>query len=482
MQLLLEALTYHRDSAGPLSVLVILLVRVTLVLLTTLLFGRLFSRASAAVQHRVWLLGLLGTLAVPALWAATPGWRMPLLVLKVQHLVSPPAAAALPGDSSPWIEILAAVWLTGTLIGVAYLLVGIASARRTFCNSLPCDDPQWLGALGEARRDTATRSPVQLRTTTHVAAPAVWSLWRIRILVPAATESWTLAQRRSVLIHELTHARRRDCWSQLLASLVCAVWWFHPLTWYASARLRLLAEQAADDGVLRAGTGRTDYAGHLLSIASSLGRSRLVRPTVLRVTGSHLERRIRAILDPTRMRYPLRDHHARLGWLVGSMLLIALATCSPSDVRPLAQQAGMPMLVPGRIDLRLRLHSVPMPDAKGRKTVVIFEPVTTENSTMTVNAVKSEYLVVGELELIALVPMSVARGPVGLIPLADPQSVCQLLPNWEVGRDACLLIPNFVPGMAKTVLVSPSLAGESWEPRTKTAPAATATTDMLSVR
>ena len=100
MQLLLEALTYHRDSAGPLSVLVILLVRVTLVLLTTLLFGGLFSRASAALQHRVWLLGLLGTLAVPALWAATPGWRMPLLVLKVQHLVSLPGVAAPPGDLS----------------------------------------------------------------------------------------------------------------------------------------------------------------------------------------------------------------------------------------------------------------------------------------------------------------------------------------------------------------------------------------------
>ena len=202
--------------------------------------------------------------------------------------------------------------------------------------------------------------------------------------------------------------RRRDCWSQLLAGIVCAVWWFHPLAWHASGRLRLLAEQAADDGVC-AGTGRTDYAGHLLSIAISLGRSRLVRPAVLRVTGSHLERRIRAILDPTRMRYPLRDHHARLGWLVGSTLLIALATCSPSDVRPLAQQAGMPMPVPGRIDLRLRLHSVPMPDAKGRKTVVIFEPVTTENPTVTVdgNTVTTQYLLLGELELIALVPMSV---------------------------------------------------------------------------
>jgi beta-lactamase regulating signal transducer with metallopeptidase domain len=464
MQLLLDALTYHRNSAGALSVLVILLVRVTLVLVLTIVAGRLFSRASAAVQHRVWLLGLLGTLAVPALWAATPGWRMPLIVVQME--LPQVDAAALSAGSLGWPELLAGVWLLGTLLGIVYFAVGIAAARRTFRKSLRCDDPQWLGALGEARRDTALRGPVELRVTSHFAAPAVWSLWRVRILVPQAAESWTFDQRRSVLVHELTHARRRDCWSQLLASLVCAVWWFHPLAWHAARRLRLLAEQAADDGVLRSGTGRTEYASHLLSIAITVGRMRRLEPAVLRAGGSDLERRIRAILDPTRMRYPLRDHHARMGWLVGCTLLVALSTCSPTEVQPLAQRSGEPQREP-RIDLRLRLLPLPAPEP------AFEEPQTAESAE-------------APIELITFAPTSgnlhnlYRVSEVQLVAVAPP--VFQLLPNWEVGRNAAELIPNYVTGTAKTVLVRPSPAGVSLDARPQAAPVATATADMLSVR
>jgi beta-lactamase regulating signal transducer with metallopeptidase domain len=486
MQLLLETLTYHRDSAGPLSVVVILLVRVTLVLLTTLLFGRLLARASAAVQHRVWLLGLLGTLAVPVLWAATPGWRMSLLVLKVNDTPASSVEMPIAASASPWLMAMVTLWLTGMLLGLIYLIVGIVSARRTFRNSLPCDDPLWLGALGEARRDIGMHGPMQLRTTSHLAAPAVWSLWRIRILVPESTTAWTLAQRRSVLVHELTHARRRDCWSQLLASIVCAVWWFHPLAWLASARLRLLAEQAADDGVLRSGTGRTDYASHLLAIAASLGRLRFIDPALLRVAGSHLEQRIRAILDPSRMRYPLRVHHARLSWLIGCTLLVALATCSPTDVQPVTQQADSRPKIPGRIDLRFRLHAVPVPTAEERKPVVASDslsdpPISSARPTSTGDVVFAEPVAFQE-RILLLSPGSVAgSGSTVEIP-APPASPFQLIPNWEAGRDAAMLLPNFVPGTAKVALVSPLPDRAPLSTSTEAATVATATAEKLSVR
>jgi hypothetical protein len=299
--------------------------------------------------------------------------------------------------------------------------------------------------------------------TSHFAAPAVWSLWRVRILVPQAAESWTFAQRRSVLVHELTHARRRDCWSQLLASLVCAVWWFHPLAWHAARRLRLLAEQAADDGVLRSGTGRTEYASHLLSIAITVGKMRRLQPAVLYAGGSDLERRIRAILDPTRMRYPLRAHHARMGWLVGCTLLVALSTCSPTHVQPLAQRSGEPQSRP-RIDLRLRLLPLPAPAVEQPQTAESAE-VPSELITLTPASDNLHNLYrVSDVQLVAVSP------------------VFQLLPNWEVGRDAAELIPNFVAGTAKTVLVMPSPAGVPPDARPQAAPVATATADLLSVR
>jgi beta-lactamase regulating signal transducer with metallopeptidase domain len=49
--------------------------------------------------------------------------------------------------------------------------------------------------------------------------------------------------------------------------IACALFWFHPLVWFAFARLREEAERAADDCVLSSGISVIDYAGHLLALA-----------------------------------------------------------------------------------------------------------------------------------------------------------------------------------------------------------------------
>ena len=231
MQLLLDALTYYRGSDEPLSVVVILIVWVTLVVATGWLAGRALFRCSAAVEHRAWLLAALGTLVVPLLWAMTPHWRLPLLALHVQG--TPPVGLgwAPVTAESLWPELLVAVWITGALAGLAYMILGIVLARRLFARSLPCRDAAWLAGLALVKREMGLSRRVDLRIAPCSMSPAVWSFRRARILVPAESSDWPLELRRSVLLHELAHVARRDCASQMIANLACAVWWFHPLVW-----------------------------------------------------------------------------------------------------------------------------------------------------------------------------------------------------------------------------------------------------------
>jgi beta-lactamase regulating signal transducer with metallopeptidase domain len=44
------------------------------------------------------------------------------------------------------------------------------------------------------------------------------------------------------LLHELAHIARRDCLTQLRASVVAALYWPHPGAWWLARRLRIERE------------------------------------------------------------------------------------------------------------------------------------------------------------------------------------------------------------------------------------------------
>jgi beta-lactamase regulating signal transducer with metallopeptidase domain len=89
-------------------------------------------------------------------------------------------------------------------------------------------------------------------------------LGRPVVLVPEAGTTWSAARKRVVLLHELSHVKRHDCASQLVAHVACAVYWFNPLVWCAARALRVERERVCDEAVVRDGTPASSYADHLL--------------------------------------------------------------------------------------------------------------------------------------------------------------------------------------------------------------------------
>jgi hypothetical protein len=130
--------------------------------------------------------------------------------------------------------------------------------------------------------------------------PIVCGVWRPAIVMPACAHEWPPERGRVVLLNGLAHVRRREGLTQAFARIVCAVYWFNPLTWIAARRLRAERERACDDFVLAAGTRGSEYAGHLLDIARTPGMrfSLLATAGVPMAHRSQLEGRLMAILDP----------------------------------------------------------------------------------------------------------------------------------------------------------------------------------------
>jgi uncharacterized protein (TIGR03435 family) len=75
--------------------------------------------------------------------------------------------------------------------------------------------------------------------------------------------------------------------------VTCALYWFHPLAWLSWHRLRLEAERACDDAVLR-DSEPVAYAEQLVSLAARVSAT---RAPVLAMAGGDLAGRVRAVLD-----------------------------------------------------------------------------------------------------------------------------------------------------------------------------------------
>jgi beta-lactamase regulating signal transducer with metallopeptidase domain len=341
----------------PLATLAAFLVKATLLVGLAALAMLLGRRHSAAARHWTITLAICGLLGLPLLSGALPSWTMLEIARTVQPastplqdstlavdsgahsiaaIVAPASKGARPAPPAYTLEQFAAfVYAAGALLLVLRLALQCAAARRLARYSEVINDPAWQSLLNEARRSLAIDRPVRLLRGGPETMPMALGTWGAAIVLPSVAEEWTIERRRAVLLHELAHVARRDCLTQLLAGVACAVYWPHPGVWWLARRLRVERELACDDLVLRAGTPAMDYAGHLLDVAYTLGGSQTHALAVGMARRSQLEGRMLAVLDAARNR-AMPGPRLRLAMAaLATIALVALAGATVST-EPLA--------------------------------------------------------------------------------------------------------------------------------------------------
>jgi len=133
-----------------------------------------------------------------------------------------------------------------------------------------------------------------------LAGPLATGFQQAAVMFPPDAREWTDDDIRRALLHEMEHIRRCD-WPVLLAArIACATYWFHPLVWIAWRRLRLEAERACDDAVVRV-CDAAGYAEQLVGLASRLAPGTRL-PLLSMATQSELAARVSSMLDPRQPR------------------------------------------------------------------------------------------------------------------------------------------------------------------------------------
>ena len=319
----------------------------------------LLRRRSAALRHLIWALSLAALVAAPATLDLAPRLRIPSwgqaavrpagasadhrsarpseqpgapgrgsdttavaldLGAEALEFAAAPRTPAVPNPAQQnrnlLPALLMAIWGLGFLILFARIVIGHVRVRSMARGAAVLD-------AGAGFADCLmTGRPVRFLRSTGETMPMTWGWRNPCVLLPASFEQWDHERRTMTIRHELAHIQRADWLTQTLAQFVRAVYWFHPLVWRALGRIRIEADRACDDIVLRAGVKPSGYAGHLVQSAREF-RTAGLRPWVAIAMAhpSSLNHRVRYVLDETVERAALGRRRA-LAWALGVTLIV----------------------------------------------------------------------------------------------------------------------------------------------------------------
>lgn len=240
--------------------------------------------------------------------------------------VQSPRIAKSPLPVSGWLGI---VWVLGAgVLGTVNLLRALRGRHwlRKSRKPLPSDIQ---AGTADTLRAFGLRSLPPIWIVEGVGQPFVWGLLRGSLYVPAGFLSMENSEHwRGVLAHELSHIIRFDAAVNSLQIIAQAVFWFHPLVWWANRQIRIEREKCCDEvAVARLHIHPKDYCSAVIETLASMKPSTQPVPS-LAVAGpvKHIEERVRTMLRPERRFYK----HA--GVVNKAMILLLAALVVPSTL------------------------------------------------------------------------------------------------------------------------------------------------------
>jgi len=304
--------------------MIVAIIKSAIVLAAAAFIASLMKKQSAAFRHAVWTAGLIGAMAIPLFTVTLPSWQT--------NIVAP--VASLVENVMVPLEVLRqaaiGIWIAGAAAGILLLLYSAGRLAWVAIGAEPVEDARWGQLADEVRRSLGIRRSVRLLQNRTVPFLGTWGILVPRVLLPRDAESWPDDRIRMVLAHELAHIQRHDWVVQVLADAARAIYWFNPVFWLASSRIRRESEHACDDAVVRLGAAGPRYAEELLAMTRALRREERLRTPILAMAQpSHLEQRLVALLNPTLNRL------AATPWAVLVVAGFAVALTLPlAAVRP----------------------------------------------------------------------------------------------------------------------------------------------------
>lgn len=229
------------------------------------------------------------------------------------------------------MDIAAMVWLVGMLILSA--CIGISNIRfmRLIKKNRAYTSPGFDELMAECKSAFHIRRNISVIRVSEINTAAVYGIFKPKLLIsPHCFDVLSIQEKRHIILHELSHIKRKDTLTCLITTVLNVVHWFNPILWVALLLMRKDLEVMCDTNVLRkiGQSEKHSYATTLFTLIkiSSTKNMRLV--TALFMNKTSIKRRI-TMIARYKKRTPL---YTALALLLTIVIAVTGCTTSVQDV------------------------------------------------------------------------------------------------------------------------------------------------------
>lgn len=192
------------------------------------------------------------------------------------------------------IHFIAYLWFTGVLLIYTYILFVNFIFYLKLRRCIPCKDEVILKTFHQCTDKLHLTRKVTLLYHNRIKSPMVWGILHPKILIPEETSKHLSEKELSfILLHELTHIKRRDLALNLIRLILLGIHWFNPVIWYSLHQMKQDCEISCDACVLKT-LNEDEYKQYgltILNIMRKMSELRLV-PGTAGFAGKQNKRRI----------------------------------------------------------------------------------------------------------------------------------------------------------------------------------------------
>ena len=165
------------------------------------------------------------------------------------------------------------VWLVAALgLLIRKITIYQGFMRYIKAGLTPVSDIERLDELSIVAEQSGIKKPIELCINPLVSSPLLIGFFRPCIVLPSAD----IPEKdfRYIILHELTHYKRRDMFYKWLVQITVCLHWFNPLVYLMSREITKACEFSCDEAVLAkmGSSNAQDYGKTLLDAMAAVGR------------------------------------------------------------------------------------------------------------------------------------------------------------------------------------------------------------------
>lgn len=227
------------------------------------------------------------------------------------------------------------VWLTAALgMLIRKITAYQGFVRYIHAGMTPVSDTKLLDRLSITAERAGIKKPVELCVNPLISSPLLIGFFHPCIVLPDAAVSEK--DFHYIVLHELTHYRRRDMFYKWLVQVTVCLHWFNPLVHLMSREITRACEFSCDEAVLvKLESGKAqDYGKTLLDAMMAVGKYK-ENPGAVTLSGNKqlLKERLGAIMN-------FRRKSSAVRFLTGALTLCIILGAAFVGVYPAAAASG----------------------------------------------------------------------------------------------------------------------------------------------